>query len=322
MADDKVSRAEYEDVVQQYVAARAEVEEMNGLLLVTEAKAKGLSFRALREANVTRCKRWHPGFLSGDADEWTGADWSNAMCGEAGETANVVKKLRRVETGTAPGPDDPSPDRLKEMLADELADTVTYADLLAAHYGIDLAEAVARKFNRVSERQGFPDRLPAALSPSPDSPKPSLIECQGCGVQGGLHERTCPIRGGPIPRRPEPRARRGETVKRPDKLDPLFTLRTASEQARARALAHPGHHTYEALEVRANFERAGIKALEDLLDYIAHLEARNKELEGLVREMHLCIKHGGPSNYEQFLSVPQREVLLAALATEEGADRG
>jgi NTP pyrophosphatase (non-canonical NTP hydrolase) len=45
------------------------------------------------------------------------------------------------------------------MLAEEIADTVTYADLLAAHYGIDLAAAVADKFNRVSRRQGFPDRL-------------------------------------------------------------------------------------------------------------------------------------------------------------------
>jgi len=129
---------------------------------------EGLSFDELREANVTRCKRWHPHFLMGrDAglsamEEWSGADWSNAMCGEAGETANVVKKLRRIETGTDQGPDDPSPDRLREMLADEIADTVTYADLLAAHYGIDLGAAIASKFNRVSERQGFPDRLALA----------------------------------------------------------------------------------------------------------------------------------------------------------------
>jgi hypothetical protein len=27
------------------------------------------------------------------------ADWSNAMCGEAGEAANVVKKIRWIETG-------------------------------------------------------------------------------------------------------------------------------------------------------------------------------------------------------------------------------
>jgi NTP pyrophosphatase (non-canonical NTP hydrolase) len=118
-----------------------------------------LSFNELRRANEARCTRWHPGFPHDKA--WTGADWSNAMCGEAGETANVVKKLRRLETGAAPGPDDPSYEALLEMLADEIADTITYADLLAAFYGIDLAEAIARKFNRVSARQGFPDRLPA-----------------------------------------------------------------------------------------------------------------------------------------------------------------
>jgi hypothetical protein len=29
-----------------------------------------------------------------------GDDWSNAICGEAGEVANVVKRMRRIETGT------------------------------------------------------------------------------------------------------------------------------------------------------------------------------------------------------------------------------
>jgi NTP pyrophosphatase (non-canonical NTP hydrolase) len=134
-----------------------------------DVEGEGLRFNDLREANVTRCRRWHPNFLSGD-DEWTSADWSNAMCGEAGETANVVKKLRRGETGTAPGPDDPPRDDLLCMLADELADTVTYADLLAAFYDIDLGAAIADKFNRVSERQGFPDRL---CAPPPSSGLPS-----------------------------------------------------------------------------------------------------------------------------------------------------
>lgn len=117
-----------------------------------------LSFAELRLTNVSRCKRWHTGF---PADEhWTGADWSNAMCGEAGETANVVKKLRRLETGSGPGVNDPAPDELRRMLAHEIADTVLYADLLAAKYGIDLGLAVAEKFNIVSERQDFPERLP------------------------------------------------------------------------------------------------------------------------------------------------------------------
>ena len=41
----------------------------------------------------------------------------------------------------------------------ELADTVAYADLLAQYYGIDLGRAVREKFNHVTERAGFPERL-------------------------------------------------------------------------------------------------------------------------------------------------------------------
>lgn len=113
----------------------------------------GLSFDTLRAANVARVRRWHA-----DDDSWTVADWSNAMCGEAGETANVVKKIRRWETGLV-GSRDPSIDVLRGQLADEIADTLIYLDLLAAHQGIDLAAAVVSKFDAVSEREGFPERL-------------------------------------------------------------------------------------------------------------------------------------------------------------------
>lgn len=116
----------------------------------------GLSFNNLRLANVERAKRWHPGFP--DTAGWSGADWSNALCGEAGEAANVVKKLRRSECG-ARGALDPDRPALLVALAEEVADVATYLDLLAAYYGIDLGRAVAEKFNRVSEREGFPERL-------------------------------------------------------------------------------------------------------------------------------------------------------------------
>jgi hypothetical protein len=49
----------------------------------------------LRELNVKRMVRWH----KNAHHTWTGADWSNAMQGEAGEAGKVVKKLRRIETG-------------------------------------------------------------------------------------------------------------------------------------------------------------------------------------------------------------------------------
>jgi len=114
-----------------------------------------LTFSDLRDVNVSRCKRWHPGFPD---DAWTIADWSNAAAGEMGEAANVVKKIRRLQFGR-PGALDPTADVLQGMLADEIADTVIYLDLLAAHAGIDLAAAVRSKFNEVSRREGFPEHL-------------------------------------------------------------------------------------------------------------------------------------------------------------------
>ena len=48
---------------------------------------------------------------------------------------------------------------MEDQLTDEIADTALYLDLLAARAGIDLGAAIVRKFNRVSEKHGFPERL-------------------------------------------------------------------------------------------------------------------------------------------------------------------
>lgn len=139
--------------------------------------ARSLDLAELRARNVSRLRRWH-----GDNDDWTLADWSNAMCGEAGEAANVVKKIRRTESALwdkqkYPGDGasahakladlsaDDARAALVEGLANELADIVCYADLLALHAGIDLAAAVIAKFNRVSAAQDFPERLGEASLP-------------------------------------------------------------------------------------------------------------------------------------------------------------
>lgn len=113
-----------------------------------------LDFKSLRLANDDRARRWHPP----GSQPWTSADWSNALCGEAGELANVVKKLRRHETGVA-SVGAPSSEVLMAMAAEEIADVVIYADLVARHLGVDLAAAVRAKFNKVSEKYGFPERL-------------------------------------------------------------------------------------------------------------------------------------------------------------------
>lgn len=123
--------------------------------------SRGLSLGVLRIINSLRCRRWH----GPDTEPWSLADWSNAMCGEAGEAANVVKKIRRVETNTdrevylSSEQANIKREALVGMLADELADLVIYADLVASNAGIDLSEAIVRKFNAVSEREGFPERL-------------------------------------------------------------------------------------------------------------------------------------------------------------------
>lgn len=125
----------------------------------TEPKeAMSLTIKHITEVNMLRGGRWHHGF-PWDNSEWSGADWSNAMCGEAGEAANVVKKMRRFETGVA-NAGDPSYPELHQMLAHEIADVFLYLNLLATYYGIDMEAAIIEKFNIVSEKQGFPERLP------------------------------------------------------------------------------------------------------------------------------------------------------------------
>lgn len=108
-----------------------------------------LSFSELRRANVSRALKWHQG-----ATKWSGSDWFTATAGELGEAGNLVKKLNRWRDGIQTNRD-PSPCELTEALAVELADTVIYLDLLADHFGINLATAIADKFNLVSRRQGW-----------------------------------------------------------------------------------------------------------------------------------------------------------------------
>ena len=73
--------------------------------------------------------------------------------GEVGEVLNAVKKLARLRRGMAGGSD------TINNIAEELADVVICADLLAIKLGINLDQAVVDKFNATSIKHGFPDRL-------------------------------------------------------------------------------------------------------------------------------------------------------------------
>lgn len=76
-----------------------------------------------------------------------------AVTGELGEAANIVKKLNRVRDGI-PG-NDKSESELKSMLADEIADTFIYLDLLAQRCGLKTSEIVLRKFEKTSKKIGY-----------------------------------------------------------------------------------------------------------------------------------------------------------------------
>jgi NTP pyrophosphatase (non-canonical NTP hydrolase) len=108
----------------------------------------GLTFNVLRAANQRRLPTFKnakggPAHEKPDGSDWKLSAWSNASFGELGEAANLIKKIER---------GDFTLDEARDKLADELADAVTYIDLLAARAGINLGQAVIRKFNVVSKR--------------------------------------------------------------------------------------------------------------------------------------------------------------------------
>lgn len=107
-----------------------------------------MTFEELRRANVERCEgAFHP------ISAWSLTDWATAAAGEMGEACNVIKKLRRLDIKSGfTRESEWNPSGLRSDLADEIADTVIYLDLLAEAAGIDLANAVRSKFNAVSDR--------------------------------------------------------------------------------------------------------------------------------------------------------------------------
>jgi NTP pyrophosphatase (non-canonical NTP hydrolase) len=119
------------------------------------ASLQGHTIASISTINRKRARRWHPKGI----EDWTILEWAGAMAGEAGEAANAAKKVRRLEQRLRQrkGPVDMASAIAK--LAGEIADTYLYLDLMAARANIDLRAAIVAKFNEVSEREGFPERL-------------------------------------------------------------------------------------------------------------------------------------------------------------------
>lgn len=101
----------------------------------------------LRHANRSRQAEW-PGNEKADT-----AFRAIEVAGEFGEVAEAVKKFLRGERGIK------GSTASKQDVADEMADAIISLDLLADEMGIDLTDAIARKFNMTSEKYGLETRI-------------------------------------------------------------------------------------------------------------------------------------------------------------------
>lgn len=106
--------------------------------------------------NLQRCLKWHPAGI----ESWSLSDWAVAASGEMGEACDVIKKLNRLRDGLVGNKATQQDEAvLTRALGDEIADTVIYLDLLAQRAGMNLSDCIARKFNEVSRRNGFAERI-------------------------------------------------------------------------------------------------------------------------------------------------------------------
>ncbi|MCK1430865.1 MazG-like family protein [Bradyrhizobium sp. 87] len=115
-------------------------------------------YSSLRSANVARQIEWDEG------NQLSLSYRGNELAGEVGEACNVIKKLDREQMGIKGSRD------TVEHLAQELADVVICADLIASAAGINLEHAIRDKFNATSEKHGFKTRLVSLALASQDQP--------------------------------------------------------------------------------------------------------------------------------------------------------
>jgi len=106
-----------------------------------------ITFEQFRAANVARCLKWHPGGI----ESWSASDWLTAVTGELGELASLIKMRNRERDGL--------PGNKFSPTQKQIADVLTYLDLLAASMNIDMGAAAIEKFNEISARVGFSERI-------------------------------------------------------------------------------------------------------------------------------------------------------------------
>lgn len=116
-----------------------------------------LDFDYLRRANVDRCTS--PTGFGHDLASWSPLEWAGAMCGEAGEAANIAKKMIRIRDGVRGNRAHDTYIELAKKLGREVADTVIYADLVLAATDQDLGETIRQAWNQKSIELGWPYRI-------------------------------------------------------------------------------------------------------------------------------------------------------------------
>ena len=114
-----------------------------------------ITFKDFSLFNRRRCES--PKGFNHTLESWSLSDWMTATLGELGEAANILKKMNRARDGI-PGNSE-SIEELRAAFAEELADAFTYLDLLAQAAGVDLEAEAIRKFNIVSERIGYDNKM-------------------------------------------------------------------------------------------------------------------------------------------------------------------
>jgi NTP pyrophosphatase (non-canonical NTP hydrolase) len=116
--------------------------------------------KELRRANIARNDEWNPdnlitlsfrgNELSGEVGEALELILNAVALGAAsGRASNISKKIERERLGLRGTKATP------EQLAEELADVIICADLIAMDFGIDLIEAITMKFNKTSTERGL-----------------------------------------------------------------------------------------------------------------------------------------------------------------------
>jgi NTP pyrophosphatase (non-canonical NTP hydrolase) len=109
------------------------------------------TLKELREANIARQKEWR------GAEKVDLAFRGLEMAGEAGELANKLKKLVRLQRGITGTQEER--EALLDDIADEMGDVLVCLDLIAEDLGIDLGLATRIKFNKTSAKQGLNTRM-------------------------------------------------------------------------------------------------------------------------------------------------------------------